>query len=150
MIEEIRNFLPLTERLLSSGMPTSEQMSDVARAGVQVVINLALPTSERALPDEAKLVESLGMTYVGSPVEWEHPIRRNLDDFMNAMDSYKDHKVLVHCQANYRATGFITLYRILRIGWDREKAFEDLRRIWNPEEYPVWKKFIDDNLPAKA
>ena len=150
MIEEIYNFLPLTEHLLSSGMPNARQMSEVAEAGVKVVINLALPTSERALPDEDKLVEALGMTYINIPVEWEHPTHQNLDDFMKAMDAHKESKILVHCQANYRATGFITLYRVLRLGWQPENAFQDLRRIWNPAEYPVWSKFIDDHLSAKS
>jgi protein tyrosine phosphatase (PTP) superfamily phosphohydrolase (DUF442 family) len=146
MLEEIYNFLPLTETLLSSGMPTSGQMVDVSKSGVRVVINLAMPMSERALPNEADLVESLGMKYIGIPVEWNNPTRENLEDFMNAMDANKEDKMLVHCQANYRATGFITLYRILRLGWEREMAFQDLRRIWNPEEYPVWKKFLEENL----
>lgn len=141
------NFLRLTDTLLSSGMPTAGHLADAARAGVQIVVNLALPTSEQALPDEQGLVESLGMKYVGIPVEWEHPTRRNLDDFMTAMESHKDHKVLVHCQANYRATGFITLYRVLRLGWKPEDALKDLRRIWDPDDYPVWKQFIDENMP---
>jgi protein tyrosine phosphatase (PTP) superfamily phosphohydrolase (DUF442 family) len=147
MLEDIYNFLPLSETLLNSGMPTAGQMIDVSKAGVKLVINLALPTSERALPDEADLVMSLGMKYIGIPVEWDGPTRQNLDDFMNVMDADKDHKKLVHCQANYRATGFITLYRILRLGWNQEEAFMDMRRIWSLEDYPIWKKFISDNLP---
>jgi protein tyrosine phosphatase (PTP) superfamily phosphohydrolase (DUF442 family) len=146
MLEEIYNFLQLTDMLLSGGMPTADQLADAARSGVQIVINLALPTSEKALPDERTLVESLGMQYIAIPVEWEHPTRRELDDFMNAMDSHKDSKILVHCQANYRATCFIALHRILREGWKQEEAFKDLRRIWNPDDYPVWRKFIDGNL----
>ena len=148
MLEEIYNYLPLTETLLSSGMPTAVQMADISRSGVEVVINLAMPNSERALPDEAQLVESLGMKYLGIPVVWEDPTRRNLDDFMDAMDANKGKKMLVHCQANYRATGFITLYRVLRLGWERSRAFQDLLGIWNPDEYPVWKKFIEENLEA--
>ena len=147
-LEEIYNFLPLTDTLLSSGMPTADQMTEVSSAGVQVVINLALPTSERALPNEADLVRSLGMKYVGIPVEWDKPTRANLDDFMNAMDANKGSKLLVHCQANYRATGFITLYRILRLGWEQATALEDLHRIWDPGDYPVWQKFIEENLSA--
>ena len=146
MLEDIYNFLPLTETLLSSGMPTAGQIADVSKSGVDLVINLALPTSERALPNEAGLVTSLGMKYIGIPVEWEKPTRQNLEDFMNAMDANKEYKKLVHCQANYRATGFITIYRILRLGWNRDDAFKDLRRIWDPDEYPVWKKFIEENL----
>jgi protein tyrosine phosphatase (PTP) superfamily phosphohydrolase (DUF442 family) len=86
------------------------------------------------------------MKYIGIPVEWEKPTRQNLEDFMNAMDTNKENKKLVHCQANYRATGLITLYRVLRLGWKRDDAFKDLRRIWDPDEYPVWKKFIEENL----
>jgi hypothetical protein len=62
------------------------------------------------------------------------------------MDSHKESKVFVHCQANYRATAFITLYRILRLGWDREEAFVDLNKIWNTEEHPIWEDFIERNL----
>ena len=148
MLEDIYNFLPLTETLLSSGMPTAGQIADVSKSGVDLVINLALPTSERALPNEAGLVTSLGMKYIGIPVEWEKPTRQNLEDFMNAMGANKEYKKLVHCQANYRATGFITIYRILRLGWNRDDAFKDLRRIWDPDDYPVWRQFIDENLAA--
>lgn len=148
MLEDIYNFLALTETLLSSGMPTTGQMADVSKSGVHVVINLAMPTSESTLPDEAQLVESLGMKYIGIPVEWENPTSENLKDFMDAMDTNKEKRMLVHCQANYRATGFIALYRILRLGWDQSRAFQDLRRIWNPGDYPVWKKFIEENLAA--
>ena len=35
MIKDIRNFLPLTENLFSSGMPTAEQMKSIAEAGSQ-------------------------------------------------------------------------------------------------------------------
>ena len=68
---------------------------------------------------------------------------------MNAMDVHQDDKVLVHCQANYRATGFVTLYRILRLGWDKEAAFRDLRKIWNPERFPIWQKFLEESLNKK-
>ncbi len=146
MIEDIHNFLKLTENLLSSGMPTAEQMKSVAEAGVKVVINLAPCDSERDLPDEGALAASLGMKYINIPVEWDAPTRQNFDDFARAMDENQDSKMLVHCRANYRATGFITLYRVRRLGWKPEEAFKDLRRIWNPDEYPVWKKFIEDIL----
>ena len=63
------------------------------------------------------------------------------------MDRHKNEKTLVHCQANFRATGFVTLYQIKRLGWAKEEAFKDLHKIWNPAEYPVWEKFIEENLP---
>jgi protein tyrosine phosphatase (PTP) superfamily phosphohydrolase (DUF442 family) len=150
MIEQIYHFLALDDRLLTSGMPTAAQLADAARVGVQTVINLAMPDSERALPDEPAVVESLGMEYVGIPVKWDAPTRSDLDRFMDDMDTRKERKLLVHCQANYRVSGFIALYRVLRLGWDREDALKDLRRIWNPAGYPVWQAFLDDNLAGSS
>src|SRR5689334_23472378 len=128
MIENIRNYLPLTDTLFSSGMPTAEQLGSVAEAGTKVVINLAPHAAQGATPNEKGVVESLGMNYFNIPVDWNGPKREDLDSFMKVMDENRGSRVLVHCQANYRATGFITLYRILKLGWDREKAFEDLRK----------------------
>ena len=45
-----------------------------------------------------------------------------------------------------RATAFIGMYRVLRLGWDREKAFEDAHKIWKVEEYPVWEHFLSTML----
>jgi protein tyrosine phosphatase (PTP) superfamily phosphohydrolase (DUF442 family) len=134
MFEDIRNFLRLSENLYTGGMPKDDQLADAAEQGVNVVINLALHDLPNVLPNEEKLVESLGMKYINVPV------------FMDAMDSHKDKSILVHCEANYRATGFVTLYRILRLGWDRESAFKGMHKVWNEEKYPVWKTFIEDAI----
>ena len=142
----IYNFLQLNESLSSSGMPTAEQMKEVADAGVNVVINLALKTSPKALANEEQVVNSLGMEYIHIPVEWERPTRQNLEDFFAAMEAHKNQKVHVHCQANYRATAFITLYRILREGWKPDDAIPMMEAIWNPEDFPIWQRFIEENL----
>jgi protein-tyrosine phosphatase len=69
---------------------------------------------------------------------------------MAVMDKHKGEKILVHCQANYRATAFIALYRFNFLGWSEENAFRDLRKIWNPAEYPIWQKFIEKGLKAQS
>ena len=148
-MKDIYNYLAYNEKLSSSGMPTPEQLQDVAQAGVRVVINLATSRSDGAIPDEAERVAALDMEYIHIPVEWDEPTRRNLDDFLRAMDAHKDDNVLVHCQANFRATGFVALYRILRLGWKTEEAFLDVRKIWNPEDYPTWQTFIETHLPPE-
>src|SRR5690349_2620860 len=149
-MKDIYNYQYLNENLSSSGMPTAEQMKEVADEGVQVVINLALRTSPGALPNEDSVVESLGMKYIHIPVEWNSPTKQNLDDFFAAMDDHKQEKVLVHCQANYRASSFVMLYRVLRLGWKKEDAIPVMEKKWNPEDFPVWQKFIDDNLPDRS
>lgn len=148
-MNDIYNYLQLNENLSSSGMPTAEQIKEVADAGINVVINLALRTSPRALTDEDKIVESLGMEYIHIPVEWDNPTRQNLQDFFNVMDAHKSQKLHVHCQANYRATAFIMLYRVLREGWKPEDAIPIMEKIWNLEDFPIWQKFIEETLSSK-
>jgi len=145
-MKDIYNFLQLTETLSSSGMPTPEQLHEIADAGVTFVINLATSRSEGWMPDEANVFQSLSVEYLSIPVDWENPTAQNLTDFMDAMDAHKDERVHVHCQANYRATGFVALYRILRLGWEKEKAFLDVQKIWDPKEYPIWSAFLADGL----
>lgn len=142
----IYNFLRINEALSTSGMPKPNQIKDIAASGVKFVINLATPKSEDWIPNEAELVASSGMNYLSIPVDWENPTRENLDEFMNAMDHHRKERVHVHCQANFRASAFVSLYQVLRLGIDKETALQNLARIWNPNEYPVWKKFIEDNL----
>ena len=149
-MKDIYNYQFLNENLSSSGMPTAEQMKVVAEAGTQVVINLAPHTAQDALPGEEALVESLGMTYVNIPVDWKNPVRKNLDDFFQAMDEHKAEKILVHCQANYRASSFVMLYRVLRLGWNKEDAILFMEKMWNPEDFPVWGKFIEENLADRS
>jgi protein tyrosine phosphatase (PTP) superfamily phosphohydrolase (DUF442 family) len=146
MFEGIYNFLALSETLFTGGMPTAEQLTDAAQKGVEVVINLAPHEVSNALPGETELVTSLGMQYINIPVIWNTPTRDGLDRFMEAMDKNKAKKVLVHCQANFRATAFVALYRILRLGWQPDKAMQGMHRIWDAEDYPIWKLFIEDTL----
>jgi len=145
-MKDIYNYLFLNEKLSSSGMPTKEQINSVAEAGVQVVINLAPHDVPNALPDEAELVESVGMQYINIPVDWSTPTKEGLVKFMAAMDEHKDRKVLVHCEANFRASAFVSMYRILREDWKPDEALEVMHKIWDEDAYPVWKMFIEDML----
>jgi protein tyrosine phosphatase (PTP) superfamily phosphohydrolase (DUF442 family) len=146
MFEEIYNFLALSENLFTGGMPTSEQLTDAARRGVQIVINLAPHEVSNALPGETELVTSLEMQYINIPVIWTTPTKDGLNRFMDIMDANKDKRILVHCQANFRATAFVALYRILRHGWNAEDAMAGMHKIWDAEDYPIWKMFIEENL----
>ena len=67
-IAAIPNFLQLSETVATAGQPTEAQITAIQAAGYRVVINLALPTSTNALPNEQALVEALGMTYIHIPV----------------------------------------------------------------------------------
>ena len=146
MLENIPAYLKLTDQLATSGQPSAEQIAEIAQAGYQVVINLALTGTEYALPDEAGTVRSLGLEYIHLPVIWSRPTLQNLEDFFNVMDAHKESKVFVHCAANMRVSAFVALYRIKRLGWKREEAFQHTYKIWRPDG--VWAELIDQALGA--
>ncbi|WP_038296902.1 MULTISPECIES: phosphatase, partial [Nostocales] len=63
-MEDIYNFLKISDTIATSRQPTYEQFSAIKKAGYEVIVNLALPESPNALPDEKQIVESQGMQYV--------------------------------------------------------------------------------------
>jgi protein tyrosine phosphatase (PTP) superfamily phosphohydrolase (DUF442 family) len=145
-MKDIYHYQFLDENLSSSGMPTADQMRKVAEADVQLVINLAPHEATNALPNEADLVTSLGMEYINIPVTWGAPETEALTRFMDEMDAHTGRKILVHCEANYRASAFVMLYRVLRLGWNKADAIPVMEKMWNPEDFPVWESFINDQL----
>jgi len=149
-MNDIYNYLVYHFKLSSSGMLTADQMKSIAEAGVDLVINLAPHDVPNALPDEQRIVESLEMEYVNIPVNWGTPTRDGLNKFMDLMDANKEKKIHVHCEANFRASAFITMYRILRLGWKVDEAFAVMHTIWDEDEYPVWKMFIDNAMERSA
>ncbi|MBD2230553.1 protein tyrosine phosphatase family protein [Phormidium tenue] len=143
-LQAIRNYLALSPTLGTAGQPTAEQFKAVAEAGYTVVVNLALSTSDHAIPNEAEVLKSLGITYFHVPVVWEAPTPADLAIFFKVMDRNRDVKVLVHCALNMRVSAFVYLYRVLRLGINPAVAIADLHRIWHPN--PTWQTFIDQSL----
>jgi protein tyrosine phosphatase (PTP) superfamily phosphohydrolase (DUF442 family) len=143
MIDDMCNFLSLG-RIGTAGQPTGAQFAAIKAAGYRVVVNLALPTSTNALPDEAKRVTALGMTYVHIPVIWESPTLQDLDEFFAVMERYRQEKVFVHCALNMRVSAFIFLYRVIRLGVPPDEARGALLQIWQPDD--VWRRFVDQAL----
>jgi uncharacterized protein (TIGR01244 family) len=144
-LTDIYNYIEIDETLATSGQPSIDELAAVARAGFEVVINLALHDDPRySLPDEPGTVASLGMTYVHIPVKFDAPRAGDLLAFFAAMEAHAHRKVLVHCAANKRVTSFLGLYRVIRQNWDLERAFAPMREVWEPNEH--WSPFISAML----
>lgn len=141
-LENIYNFLQISNSLATSGQPTEKQFSAIKDSGYQIVINLALTSSPGALSDEKQLVDSLGIEYIHIPVVWEKPKIADFSQFESVMKANSDKKVFVHCIANKRVSAFIYLFRCLHQGVNQENAKEDLHKIWIPND--IWQQFIDE------
>jgi protein tyrosine phosphatase (PTP) superfamily phosphohydrolase (DUF442 family) len=139
-VEDIVNFLELSDRLATAGQPTIEQYSAIAAMGYQVVINLALTDSPNALVDEAAIASDLGLEYIHIPIVWTAPTLEDFQAFRSVMDTHLDRKIFVHCAANMRVSAFVYLYRVCE-GVDETIARQDLAKIWTPDA--IWQTFID-------
>lgn len=143
-VAEIYNYLPLSNFIGTGGQPTAEQFAELKKAGYEVVVNLALPTSTNAIPNEAEIVQSQGMAYVHIPVEWENPTLEDIQQFFATLQANAEKKVFVHCAMNMRVSAFMYLYRRLQQQIDEEAARRSLEEIWTPN--PTWEQFISQIL----
>ena len=145
-IEQIVNYLEISDGLACAGQPSREEYPLIREAGFDLVINLAMPDSPDAIPDEAELAHSLGLGYLAIPVVWEHTTLADLTKFFEAMDQHRAQRIFVHCVLNLRASVFVYLHRVARYEYrvarhePQGAAWEDVLRIWTPDQ--TWTDFI--------
>ena len=139
-LEAIYNYLPISTQLATSGQPTTNQFSAIQSAGYSIIINLAPANVENALPNEAAVVASLGMSYINIPVNFSNPSQQDFEKFVSLLQRHSHQKIWVHCAANMRVSCFIFKYRTAILGTNQNHAQADLRKIWQPNA--VWKRFI--------
>jgi protein tyrosine phosphatase (PTP) superfamily phosphohydrolase (DUF442 family) len=143
-IDDIRDFRLISPDLGTSGMPRAEHIPAIREAGFEVVINLALTTSEGAIPHESNLVTREGMAYLQIPVQFQAPSVADFDLFCGLMRACEGRRTFVHCAANKRVSAFVYLYRVLHQGVPEEQARQDMHAIWQPDE--VWSRFIAEQM----
>ncbi|MFN2425240.1 MAG: protein tyrosine phosphatase family protein [Candidatus Binatia bacterium] len=141
-VEDIANFLPIDERIGTAGQPSETELRDAAAAGYTAVINLGLLDPRYCLPDEAGLVQSLGLRYRHIPVQFDAPTVEDFRIFLSSMQECAAERVLVHCAANYRVSSFMAVYGEIMLGWTREQADAHARTLWPLND--TWSDFLDE------
>jgi uncharacterized protein (TIGR01244 family) len=125
----IPSFLKLTDQVWTGGQPWPEHLPKLKDAGVKVVINLR-PPDEYDSQREAAKVKELGMTYFNIPVVFNAPDELDADDFLKLTDEQlKNGPVFIHCAVGTRVGAFWMIRRVLRDGWEYDKALEEANRI---------------------
>jgi len=89
-LADIINYIELSPWLGTAGQPTRAQFPAIKAAGYELVVNLAMPNSTGALPDEAAVAAASGLRYVHIPVVWERPTPDNLRAFFDLIDSNRE------------------------------------------------------------
>jgi protein tyrosine phosphatase (PTP) superfamily phosphohydrolase (DUF442 family) len=138
------NYVVATERLHTAGQPSAAALATLGEQGFELVVNLAPPNNQGAVPDEGKLVAEHGPTYVNIPVNWQKPTYEDFELFSAVMNGARDRKVLVHCQLNMRASAFTFLYRVVHEKVPPDEALKALQAVWIPRDQ--WATFTADVL----
>ncbi|MET0106548.1 MAG: protein tyrosine phosphatase family protein [Sedimenticola sp.] len=139
-IEDITNYKAVSETLASSGQPEEMQFKDIAQAGFEVVINLAMPNSDNAIPEEGYIVTARKMMYVHLPVPFEAPTVEHLKSFFALLEALEGKKCWVHCVVNYRVSAFMYQYFRLVHKVSAEDAKKVIIAEWKPDQ--VWREFM--------
>ncbi len=143
-LSEIRNYKEYSATFSSAGQPSQEQLEAVKAAGFERVVYIAFTNSRGAIEEEDAVVKELGMDYVHVPVIWDAPTKADFYAFAGAMQREPGKKTLLHCQANYRASAFAFLYRVLYQDVPVAEAKSDMNTIWQPND--TWRQLIFDVL----
>lgn len=137
------NYRKINERVATSGSVSEDRLRRLGAEGFDAVVNLLPDSSDVAVPDERKIVEGQGLEYHYIPVDFGNPTEADFSLFRRVMENAGDKKILIHCAANYRVSAFYSLYAMQDRDWSREDARAHIASIWDPADYPVWKRFID-------
>jgi len=138
----IHNWQRLDERTTTSGQPREAELAELAAMGARHVIDLALHSHARALPDEAASVAALGMTYTHIPVAFDRPSEADYERFCAVLGALGEAPRHVHCILNFRVSAFFYRYRRDLLGWDERQARAAMEALWQPGG--VWAAFIGD------
>ena len=138
-ITKILNFIQISELISTSGQPSPSQFTDIADAGFSSVINLAMPDSTNALPDEGGFVSEAGMNYFHIPVPFDAPQAKHLALFLKLMKALEGEKIWVHCALNWRVSAFMLHYQ--KVVMKRTSAEQiPMLEEWKPDN--VWQEFL--------
>ncbi len=128
------NHIVIHDRLHTAGQPPAEQLSELADRGFELVVNLAPPTTDGAVPTEGQLVAEDGIAYFNIPVDWRNPTSADFALFSAVLNQSGDRQVLVHCMVNARASMFTFLYQAVHAQVPVDEAFEYVKQVWTPED----------------
>ena len=121
--------MKLNDQVWTGGQPTLEHLAKLKEGGVKVVISLRPPNEYNDTREKAKLKE-LGLSYFNIPVVFNEPDELDADDFLKLTDEQlKNGPVFIHCAAALRVGAFWMIRRVLRDGWEYDKALEEANKI---------------------
>lgn len=143
-IENIDSFYKNNENLSTAGQPTEPEFKLISDTGFEVVINIRPDSEMLDIFDEKSIVENLGINYYQIPVTLDTINNEILSRFFKLMEQQKGKKIFLHCRKNVRVPIILTLYKIIKLGWEKDEALNKLRGEVDVD--PMLENFFDFHL----
>lgn len=120
-LEGVPNLHRLSQDLYRSAQPTAEGFKKLAAMGIKTVVNL------RSFHSDDDKLAGTGITCVNIPMMAWKPEQEQVLAFLKVVSDPSKGPFLVHCQHGSDRTGTMcAIYRILVMGWTREKAIGEM------------------------
>ena len=139
-LEDILNYVQLSDNIATSGQPKANQFKLIAKYGYGSIINLAMEDAHNAVPNQSKLLDSLGISYYHIPVPFDSPTTQHFRQFAKTLSTQEDQKIWIHCAMNYRVSAFMYLYLRQVKGLSDKEAKSPMFNRWKPDK--IWSKFM--------
>lgn len=124
----IRNFVRVSTDFCTGGQPQMEHIASLKADGVRAIINLRTP-GEHAAEVERQTVEQAGLKYFNIPVVFKEPTAAQVDEFLRITDDPANRPMFIHCTAAVRVGAFWLIRRVVRDGWDWDRALAEARTV---------------------
>jgi protein tyrosine/serine phosphatase len=150
LVPSIDNFGTVNERYYRGAQPTGRAYTDLAAAGVKLVIDL----QESGDTSEPALVERAGMKYVRIPMNTRiAPTSEQVETFLQLVNDPANQPVYVHCAGGRHRTGVMTaIYRMSLEGWTADRAFKEMKQYRFGADFlhPEFKRYVYAYRPVPA
>ncbi len=121
----IGNFGEVTPHLYRGAQPNATGYQELAKMGVNMVVDLRLTGKD----EEGREVRKLGMQFVSIPWHCYFPKDKVFARFLDLMRENRGKKVFVHCRYGDDRTGMmIAAYRMAVEGWTPKEAREEMKQ----------------------
>jgi len=120
-VESIENFHKVSDKVATGGQPTPEQVTALADAGFNAVVNLR-EDSEYNDGAQFRAARTAGIRFVRVPVSMTNPTDASVSKFLAVTDEQELYPVYVYCAEGNRAAAYWMIRRVERDHWTFEKA----------------------------
>lgn len=142
------NYTRVDAVVACGGATTPDALKELKARGFKAVLNLRQASEPEAkVEEEGALVRSLGLTYLHVPMNGSAPTDASADQFLAALDDASQRPIYIHCGTANRVGAMWYIKRVLRDGWDPDKAMAEAKGIGLKS--PVLEEFAQNYVKAR-